>query len=244
LEKWRLPFPGPRPSWVLMIIAAFYLLILLYLIFIPPFMRFLAQSKDAEAKTNLGAIYTQQIEYRDGNGKFARSAPGKSVFELIDWEPQGQNRYRYYCDQDMIINMQGGNSRMFPEPDNWPFSIRPETSDSGFTCLAAGNIDQDLAPDMWMINDQKLLTHLISDGDNVIMDPQLEITDAEYKKLMNSTLFLPWFYRRKNIMFLAYSLSIPVWFWLMNQDIIRVRRAWKRWLANAQAMRQDHQGGG
>jgi len=50
-----------------------------------------------------------------------------------------------------------------PLDNNWPFTIKPQSSPTGFTCLAVGNIDLDSFPDVWTIDEKMELKCLLSD---------------------------------------------------------------------------------
>ena len=113
----------------------------------------------SEAKTNLGAIYAaQQFYYSNAN----TYAAGADVFQKINWKPAGMNRYAYYCNSSVIPNKIG--EFKLPLPDkNWPVKERPKSSQTGFTCMAIGNIDSDDTLDVWSINDNKNLENLLND---------------------------------------------------------------------------------
>lgn len=55
---------------------------------IPNFLRYQARAKQSEAKTNLGAIYTNEIAYFGENDTFGALAS-------LDWEPEGRTKYAY-----------------------------------------------------------------------------------------------------------------------------------------------------
>jgi type IV pilus assembly protein PilA len=70
----------------LMIVVA--IIGILAAIAIPNFLKFQAKSKQSEAKTNLGAIYTGQISYFGESNSFGN-------FDMINWSPSGTPRYHY-----------------------------------------------------------------------------------------------------------------------------------------------------
>jgi Tfp pilus assembly protein PilE len=109
-----------------------------------------------EAKSNLAAIYVAQQLYFSRYNHFAASTPDKTCFQLIDWEPAGQNRYRYYCDTSVIlekISLRGCN----------PVPPHADVSKMGFTVYAIGNIDNDDQCDVWSINDAKIMVNVEND---------------------------------------------------------------------------------
>jgi type IV pilus assembly protein PilA len=143
-----------RPSIVglaVFIILIFYVLVKV----LPNFRSFNAPPKQSEAKTNLGSIYVAQLIYFSNTNTYAS---GSDTFKLIQWEPAGNNRYAYYCQGAMIPNKLDMHIDYVPKPDGrWPVDLKPQSSKSGFTCMAVGNIDKDEKLDVWFINDAKIL---------------------------------------------------------------------------------------
>lgn len=112
---------------------------------IPAFMKFLAKSKQSEAKSNLGAIFTCQVSY------FGESNTYGEMFTFINWAPEGKNLYNYFAGLQTITNLKGN-------PADCPATtVAPAAGASGvgFTATAAGNIDNDTTCDEWKINDKK-----------------------------------------------------------------------------------------
>jgi len=70
----------------LMIVVA--IIGILAAIAIPNFLKFQAKSKQSEAKSNLGAIYTGQIAYLGETNNYGD-------FTGINWSPSGSPRYHY-----------------------------------------------------------------------------------------------------------------------------------------------------
>lgn len=105
-----------------------------------------------EAKRNLGAIFTAQVAYFGENGAYAG---GKDCFELIQWAPEGENRYSYYCGGDVLKNTKGDEC---PIPD-----VKHGVSDSSFTVMAVGNVDKDPTCDVWIMNDAKVIKVVVND---------------------------------------------------------------------------------
>lgn len=118
---------------------------------IPNFMRFTAKAKQAEAKANLGAIYKLQLSYFAITNTYAGrdGADGQNAFELINFTPiAGRNRYAYIMDTSAII------PSFFDPGAVLPPGI--PSSNSGFTAIAAGNIDNDPFIDKWCVNDAQV----------------------------------------------------------------------------------------
>src|SRR5512134_45421 len=71
----------------LMIVVA--IIGILAAIAIPNFLRFQAKSKQSEAKTNLGGIFTAMTSYSGENNYYGN-------FQPIAWAPVGTNRYTFF----------------------------------------------------------------------------------------------------------------------------------------------------
>ena len=56
---------------------------------IPNFLLYAAKSRQTEAKTNLGAIYSLQTVYRGANDVYA------TALSSLDWAPAGSTKYSY-----------------------------------------------------------------------------------------------------------------------------------------------------
>jgi len=143
-----------RPSFaglVLLIIS----ISIFWAIAVPNFLKYSSPAKVSEAKTNLGAIYVAQLSYFSRTNTYAG---GPDTFKIINWEPAGQNRYAYSCQGAMIPNKLSLGIHYTPMPDGrWPVATKPQSSKTGFTCMAVGNIDNDETLDVWSINDGKIL---------------------------------------------------------------------------------------
>ena len=151
----------------LMIVVA--IIGILAAIAIPNFLKFQAKAKQSEAKTNLGAIYVAQLSYFSNANTYANDG----CFDLINWEPAGQNRYTYECSAGGISTAPGRDiiRNLLPAPNapcgcsgdcaNTAFITANAAlgSNSGFTAQAVGNIDNDTSCDGWTINDGKVLTN-------------------------------------------------------------------------------------
>ena len=127
---------------------------------IPDFMKMLAKSKQSEAKTNLGAIFTGQVAY------FGEQNVYGNTFPLIAWYPEGQNLYSYYIgvggdcatdsvDQDCIEALKGDVCA-----NGTPASTTPGNS---FIVVSTGNVDNDSLCDYWYMDQLKNLTNETND---------------------------------------------------------------------------------
>ena len=108
-------------------------------------------SKQAEARTNLKAIYAAQAEYF---GKYHTHA---ATFDQLDARIEGWTRYAYYLSES--------EERMATAQPliALPSYIKPGVSATGFTAAAAGNIDAEPTLDIWTINDRGELVNVVND---------------------------------------------------------------------------------
>ena len=155
----------------LMIVVA--IIGILAAIAIPNFLKFQAKSKQSEAKSNLGAIFTGQISYFGENNNY-------SNFVAINWSPSGTPRYRYVLssavgvptDNTLIVGaavpaaMPGtiswsGNLNAVMEADGTtavvPVTPSIDNTVPRFTAGALGVISNAGTSDAWSINQLKQL---------------------------------------------------------------------------------------
>jgi len=144
----------------LMIVVA--IIGILAAIAIPNFLRFQAKSKQSEAKTNLGGIFTAQTSYFSENNRYGS-------FGEIAWAPIGTKQiYTYYSGSDGAGGSGLGDFKDAPAPSGhtaWAGTPVPAQSTgvtAGFTSGAIGNVDSDATTDIWSVNDQKNLV-VVSD---------------------------------------------------------------------------------
>jgi type IV pilus assembly protein PilA len=130
---------------------------------IPNFLRFQAKSKQSEAKTNLGGIFTAQTSYFSENNRYGS-------FTEIAWAPIGTKQlYTYYSGSDGGGGSGLGDFKDAPAPaghTGWAGTPTPAQSTgttAGFTSGAIGNIDSDAVTDIWTINDLKNLQNVSDD---------------------------------------------------------------------------------
>ncbi len=143
----------------LMIVVA--IIGILAAIAIPNFLRFQAKSKQSEAKTNLGGIFTAETSYYGENNYYGN-------FGQIAWAPVGTAKYTYYS---------GGytNNIITPAPtspaDNagsaagYAAPAGIGRTDNTFVIGASGNIDTDATIDQWTITELRVLTVLAGHDD-------------------------------------------------------------------------------
>lgn len=126
------------------------------------FLTFNEKAYKSEAKTNLHAIYTSQQAYHLSYGTFVG---GPGAFYVLNWGPSGQTAYSYFCGDDVITNTRNTIQTARPGPD-WPFKRSPASSASAFTCVAVGNIDNDVYQDVWSVDDSGNLHQVMDDVGN------------------------------------------------------------------------------
>lgn len=137
----------------LMIVVA--IIGILAAIAIPNFLRYQAQSRQAEARTNLGGIFVAEVSFFGENSRF-------SNFSEIGFTLAGtSNRYTYRA---MLTTVAAGvisagavetiNAGIGAiAADNTVFAAA--SSGTGFTATAVGNLDNDPTIDQWHVNDIK-----------------------------------------------------------------------------------------
>jgi len=160
---------GPEAKLGYRVLIFYFVVIIISLSFAGTmlgFQNFQPKAKQSEAKSNLAAIYQAQLSYFSQTNTYAG---GKNAFKLIGWKPSGQNRYAYYLGDSFVPNLSGVEIPFRPGAD-WPFPTQPESSKTGFTALAIGDVDADECLDLWIINDQKVLNNKISDINSSISE--------------------------------------------------------------------------
>lgn len=147
----------PAKQWMIELCIIFFILFILAAIAIPDFLKFQAKAKASESQTNLGQIFFLQYKYKETFGHFAG---GPDAFSYLDWKPSGINTHSYFCGDDFIPN---SRQRAYPRIGREWRPAAVGSSDTGFTCAAVGNIDNDPALDFWLVNDQRVFINEPSD---------------------------------------------------------------------------------
>ena len=139
----------------LMIVVA--IIGILAAIAIPNFLRFQAKSKQSEAKTNLGGIFTAETSYFAEHNAYAD-------LDVISWAPVGSSvRYAYGLTASgptMGDNTAANITAMRAVPpiiDNTNFL---------FLASAGGNVDTDTTVDVWTMNQVRTLANVTDDVTN------------------------------------------------------------------------------
>jgi len=122
----------------LMIVVA--IIGILAAIAIPNFLRYQAKSKQAEAKTNLGAIGTNAEAYRSEHDTYIAD------FNDLGWSAQGSTRYAYFYHTDSIANIvaASGGATLTGTPSG------VAADGVSFTAGAKGDVDSDPTADEWL----------------------------------------------------------------------------------------------
>ena len=138
----------------LMIVVA--IIGILAIIAIPNFLRYQAQTRQAEAKTNLGGIFVAELAYFGENSRFG------SFSEIIYSLTGLSNRYTY---RSGAAGAGGGPSSGTENVDLHSASVGipaaentvvpAQNGPSGFTATATTNLDSDTTVDQWHVNDLK-----------------------------------------------------------------------------------------
>lgn len=131
---------------------------------IPTFVRYQVQSRQAEAKANLGTLFASEVAYLSENTRFGS-------FNEVGFSLAGvTNRYTYrspamggvggstgsegvdmYSPGGMAANATAENS-VVPS-----MAVLPAPGvQASFTATATANLDADVTIDMWHVNDAKL----------------------------------------------------------------------------------------
>ncbi len=117
---------------------------------IPSFVGFQTTSRQAEARTNLRAIYDAEAAYHAEHGRYAAS------FAALDWRPEGVTRYTFFLGDEAV-----------PPPATEPAALPPDVATyanrDGFQAAAVGNVDDDPTLDVWVIGDDGWLDNVVDD---------------------------------------------------------------------------------
>jgi type IV pilus assembly protein PilA len=140
----------------LMIVVA--IIGILAAIAIPNFLRFQAKSKQSEAKTNLGGIFTAETSWFAENNVFADLG-------VISWAPVGSSvRYKYTLGGATTL----GLAAVTIVAADWAGADPGITNDVpnaiyAFTAGAQGNIDTDNRNDAWTMTENRTLVNQTDD---------------------------------------------------------------------------------
>ena len=119
---------------------------------IPNFLRYTAKTRQAEARTTLGAIFVAETAYF---GEFTRFG----TFQEIGFTVAGTNLYAYRVGAgatvgtDLILPAAGAGAD--PGDNTFVSSGITAPPSPAFTATSTANHDSDPTIDMWHMNDQK-----------------------------------------------------------------------------------------
>jgi type IV pilus assembly protein PilA len=151
----------------LMIVVA--IIGILAAIAIPNFLKFQAKSKQSEAKSNLGAIFTGQLAYFGEQNQYGH-------FPQINWSPSGTPRYHYQLGGFVLAgdNVNVGAATAGLTEASWANNLN-NAADNGVTLTgpftptytttspytfwagAGGKISNSATVDGWAINEKRIL---------------------------------------------------------------------------------------
>ena len=116
------------------------------------FLSYQAKTKQAEVKTNMGAIGELAISYKIEYDSYITDWAG------IGWQPQGTTRYRYWYN-----GAAAANTPTLPEAGINYDDPGSAADDNTFTASAVGNVDNDARTDQWLYNQTRSFTNLQND---------------------------------------------------------------------------------
>lgn len=141
--------PGGFTLVELMIVVA--ILSLVAAIAVPNYLRYMAKSRQSEAKMNLGAVFVSEASYF---GEFSRYGTFAETGFVV---AAAVNRYAYRVGAGATAGSDLYPPSIGVDPgDNTvvPAAIAGAPS-PGFTATATANLDADATIDMWHVNDLK-----------------------------------------------------------------------------------------
>ena len=128
---------------------------ILAMLAVPSYLHYREQSRQAEVKMNLGAVFASEAAFFGDNSRF-------SNFSEIGFSLAGSaNIYTYRAMQTTVAGnvvspgpVETLNTGVgVPMPDN---TVLPAASSgAGFTATATANLDRDATVDQWHVNDLK-----------------------------------------------------------------------------------------
>ena len=116
------------------------------------FLSYQAKAKQAEVKTNFGAIGELALTYKTEYDTYNADWTG------IGWQPQGTTRYRYWYN-----GVAAAGTPASPEVGVDYSDPGSSADDTTFGAAAVGNIDRDNATDQWLYDQNRSFATLQND---------------------------------------------------------------------------------
>ena len=136
-----------------MVSAAFFIMLLSGFFAEKFFGIFITTPPTDEAKFNLSQFQLIQRLYLAQNRKYA------VTFDEMGWHPEKQKHYAYFLGPDLSLQPEGKHYKL-------PKDINSFASEGGYQLIAVGNIDKDETLDVWSIQSDYPLEHLVNDVKN------------------------------------------------------------------------------
>ena len=144
----------PTVAWVLIVVlgagpVVVAVIGILAAIAIPNFIRFQSRSKQTECKVTLKAIATAQQAYQAEHRAFA------TTFSVLGVSAPPDNRYAYVLGSqaDQRLEVSAKHAAAARTASGVDLTRASATSEA-FTALCVGNIDNDVAPDVWAVSSE------------------------------------------------------------------------------------------
>lgn len=119
---------------------------------VPNFLRYQAQSRQSEARSNLSGIFISELAFFGEQSRFSSTTD-------VGFQVAGtSNRYTYRTHSTDVTGTDTGEVAINPgvgtaAPEN---TVLPSASSTtGFTATATANLDNDPTIDQWHVNDRK-----------------------------------------------------------------------------------------
>ena len=175
-------FKGQKGFTLIELMIVVAIIGILAAIAIPNFLRYQAKSRQAEAKTNLGAMFVAETSYFGERNRYG--SLGEVGYALAG----SSNRYTYLAPPDLGNGPPSSCAAINLSTSCIPSQTPDTTADSAgtsgvatavaadgsggtvpaFTAIAYGNVDNDVTRDRWMVNDIKQNLQL-ADRDDVVL---------------------------------------------------------------------------
>lgn len=150
-QSTRYTGPDQRGFTLIELMIVIAVLGLIAAIAVPNYLRYMAKSRQSEARINLTAIFVSEVTYF---GEFSQFAP----FSQTGWIlAANTNRYAYRIGPTATVGADFVPPSIGVDPGDNSF-IPAAISGApapGFTATATANLDRDITIDMWHINDIK-----------------------------------------------------------------------------------------